>query len=45
MPKELQDIFGKTEMRAAWVRAQAEEFIQRHIRAAEARENIKETST
>lgn len=37
MPKDLQGIFGKTEDRAAWVRAQNEAYIKRLIEAAERR--------
>ncbi len=39
MPKELQGIFGKTEERAAWVRAQAEAFIKAQIEATERRKD------
>jgi hypothetical protein len=44
MPKDLQGNFGKTEDRAAWVRAQAEEFIKRQIQAVERHRKPNETA-
>jgi len=42
MPKEFQGIFGKTEGRAVWVRAQADEFIKRQTEAAKRRDKTTE---
>jgi len=44
MPKELHGIFGQTEDRAAWVREQAEAFMNRQMEARERRKS-KETTT
>jgi transcriptional regulator with XRE-family HTH domain len=44
MPKDLQGIFENTEQRAAWVQAQANAFIERHIYEGERRKNSEETT-
>jgi transcriptional regulator with XRE-family HTH domain len=44
LPKDLQGVFGNTEDRAAWVRAQAEAFIKAQIEAAEHRKKLKKTT-
>ena len=44
MPKDLHGVVGNAEVRAAWVQAQADAFINAHIAAAERRKKSPETT-
>jgi transcriptional regulator with XRE-family HTH domain len=44
MPKELHGVFGKTDDRAAWVRAQADAYIARVMESVERRKKAKEAT-